>query len=64
MPSQVDHKSVKRLLDLLTTRNITEATGFKLESDDLISNLLMYQACIALGVYDDYAVPLLRKLKS
>jgi hypothetical protein len=63
MYSQVDHKSVERLLDLLTAQNDTEATETKLESDDLISNLLMYQSCITLSVYGDHVVPLLRKLE-
>jgi hypothetical protein len=61
--SKVDDKSIEHLLDLLTTQSVIDANGMKLESASLINNILMYQACIALGIHNDYVLPLLRKLK-
>lgn len=61
---KVDHKSVQRLLDLFTTEKSLEATELKLPSKNFVENILLYQACLSLGVYYVHVKPLLDGLRA
>lgn len=45
----IDHKSIESLLDTFTTKAGSKHRQIKLGSNDLIKDILTYQACVALG---------------
>jgi hypothetical protein len=60
----VDHKSVKSLLDMFTTKAGLKVRQVKLGSRDLVKDVLTYQACLALGIYYTHTKPLLNLLSA
>jgi hypothetical protein len=64
VPSNVDRKSIECLLDLLTTEYIIDARTIKLTSRSFFADVLMYQACLALGIDYTHTIPLTRALRA
>jgi hypothetical protein len=64
VPRNVDRKSIERLLDLLTTGCIVDARTIKLTSRSFFADVLMYQACLALGIDYTHTIPLTRALRA
>jgi hypothetical protein len=59
---KTDRKSIERLLDIFTTPALVDATEIKLISTSFVEDLLMYEACLSLGVYHAHIKPLLNAL--
>ncbi|KAF2030582.1 hypothetical protein EK21DRAFT_111672 [Setomelanomma holmii] len=52
------------LLDIFTTKEGLEVGEIELVSGDFSKDALMYQACLALGIYSDHSRPLLNALRA
>jgi hypothetical protein len=61
---KVDHKSIERLLDIFTTNQGIERNTIELKSENFVQDILMYQACNALGIYYIHVKPLLNALRA
>jgi hypothetical protein len=61
---KVDKNCIERLLDVFTTEQGLNADKINLVSGSLIKDILMYQACSALGIYSDHSKPLLNALRA
>jgi hypothetical protein len=61
---KVDHKSIERLLDIFTTKQGIESSTIELVSKDFVQDVLLYQACTALGIYYVHVKPLLNALRA
>jgi len=55
---RVDTKCVERLLDSFTTQEGLNASTIKLTSRNFFNDILMYQACLAIGIHPNHVVPL------
>jgi hypothetical protein len=61
---KVDIKSVERLLDIFTTGDGLKTTEIKLMGKKFVPNVLMYQACLSLGIYYVHIKPLLDAIRA
>jgi hypothetical protein len=55
----VDHGSVEKLLDIFTTKKGLEAKQISLIGTNFTQDVLLYQACLSLGIYYVHSKPLL-----
>jgi hypothetical protein len=61
---RVDLKSIEHLLDLFTTEKGLAATEIRLVGKKFVPNVLMYQACLSLGIYYAHVKPLLDAIRA
>ncbi|KAH8708534.1 hypothetical protein GQ44DRAFT_743117 [Phaeosphaeriaceae sp. PMI808] len=61
---KLDHESLKHLLHLFTTEEGLSTNDFKLTSNNFVKDVLIYQACLALGIYYSHTKPLLNALRA
>ena len=61
---KVDKRSIETLLDMFTTTNCLTATEAKLATDSFVKNVLLYQACLSLGVIYHHIKPLLNVIRA
>lgn len=61
---KVDRKSVQRLLNIFTTPYIVEATNITLVGKEFAQDVLLYQACLSLGIFHIHTKPLLDTLRA
>lgn len=61
---KVDINCIEVLLDTFTTEKGIETNAIKLTSSNFKENILMYQACLALGIMYDHTKPLLNALRA
>ncbi|KAH4962412.1 hypothetical protein HBI26_128010 [Parastagonospora nodorum] len=59
----VDVESIERLLDIFTTKPGLEAKEVRLTGTNFLQDVLLYQACLSLGIYYVYTKPLLDALR-
>lgn len=64
VPHDVNHSSVERILDLFTTEKMIGAGTIILASNNFMSDVLMYQACLALGIHYSHTIPLQYSLRA
>lgn len=62
--SKLDRESIEQILDQFTTKQGLGSGNFKLTSDNLVKDILMYQACLALGVVYHHTKALLDNLRT
>lgn len=62
---KVDHESVNKILDVFTTNAILDASEkIDLATGDLKKDILLYQACLALGMYYVHTKSLLNAIRT
>jgi hypothetical protein len=61
---KVDQKSLERLLDIFTTKPGLKANEANLVGKDFVKDVLLYQACLSLGIYYAHVKPLLNAIRA
>ena len=60
----VDRNSIEKILDTFTTEKGLEAETVTLTSNGLVKDVLLYQACLSLGITLHHTKPLLNAMRS
>jgi hypothetical protein len=61
---KIDHESIERLLDIFTTEAVLETNVIKLVGKNFVKDVLLYQACLSLGIHHVHVKPLLKTLRA